>query len=307
MFPRLLALGLTLLPGLAAAETVGVTMSELSQPYIKALAGHIEAHTKTLDGVTLDLRDANGSLETQLAQIKAFIDAKVDAIVVNSSSTDAGVMISRMGQKAGIPMVFVNQQPINAEVLPEGQAYVGSDERQSGTLEFERICQVLGGKGRVSFLIGALKTQAARVRTQDYYDLMGKPPCTDMVIVDEAFGNWTQDGAKAHVERWIKDGTLPDAIIANNDEMALGAIAALEAAGVSERPLIAGIDATAPALAAMKRGALDVTVLQNAKGQGEASLDAALKLARGESTERLIFVPFELVTPDTLAKYTEAN
>ncbi len=103
---------------------------------------------------------------------------------------------------------------------------------------------------------------------------------------------------------WLSAGLQFDAVVSNNDEMAIGAIQALKTAGISmEDMIVGGVDATADALAAMKAGDLDVTVFQNAAGQGQGAVDAALKLARGEKVETKIFVPFELVTPANLADY----
>ena len=107
---------------------------------------------------------------------------------------------------------------------------------------------------------------------------------------------------------WITAGLEFDAVISNNDEMAIGAIQALKGAGRDMKDVIvAGIDATQDALAAMEAGDLDVTVFQNAAGQGQGAVDAALKLARGEAVEKNNFVPFELVTPANLADYQAKN
>lgn len=93
---------------------------------------------------------------------------------------------------------------------------------------------------------------------------------------------------------WLSAGVQFDAVISNNDEMAIGAIQSLKAAGRSmDSVIIAGIDATQDALAAMAAGDLDVSVFQNAAGQGKGALDAALKLAKGDAVDKKVFVPFE--------------
>ena len=99
-----------------------------------------------------------------------------------------------------------------------------------------------------------------------------------------------------------------DAIIANNDEMAIGAINALKA-GKKWTPasIVAGIDATPDALASMKAGDLKVTVFQNAAGQGSGAVETALKLIKKQPVDRFVNVPFELVTPANLAKYSGKN
>jgi len=90
--------------------------------------------------------------------------------------------------------------------------------------------------------------------------------------------------------------------------MAIGAIQALKAAGVDlNKVIVAGVDATQDALAAMKAGELDVTVFQNAAAQGSGAVDTALKLAKGESVESMVWVPFELVTPANMEQYLSKN
>jgi inositol transport system substrate-binding protein len=97
-------------------------------------------------------------------------------------------------------------------------------------------------------------------------------------------------------------------VFANNDEMAIGAIQALKAAGISmDDVIVVGIDATQDGLAAMASGELDATVFQNAKGQSASAVDAAVALVRGEPVERQVWVPFELVTPENMADYASRN
>ena len=107
---------------------------------------------------------------------------------------------------------------------------------------------------------------------------------------------------------WISAGHKFDALVSNNDEMAIGAIQALKAAGYDmSKVVVAGVDAHPGRLAAMKAGELDVTVFQNAAGQGQGAVDTALKLAKGEKVESYVWVPFELVTPANMDKYVTKN
>ena len=99
-----------------------------------------------------------------------------------------------------------------------------------------------------------------------------------------------------------------DAVIANNDEMAIGAIQAMKASGIAmEDVVVGGVVATQDALSAMQAGELDVTVFQNAAAQGGGALQAALQLARGEAVDQKVYIPFELVTPDNMESYMSKN
>jgi ABC-type sugar transport system substrate-binding protein len=248
----------------------------------------------------------------QLNQIQNFIASGVDAIVVNPVDTDATVAMSAAADAAGIPLVYVNRQPVNVDELPAKQAFVASNEADSGTLETQEVCRLLKAEGKteakVVVMMGELSNQAARMRTQDIKDVIATPDCAFMTIVEEQTANWSRTEGADLISNWLSAGVEFDAVIANNDEMAVGAIQALKASGrAMDSVIIAGVDATQDALAAMAAGDLDATVFQNAAGQGQGSIDAALKLARGESVDTKVYIPFELVTPENLAKYKSAN
>ena len=129
-----------------------------------------------------------------------------------------------------------------------------------------------------------------------------------MQVVEEQTGNWNRQQGADLMTNWLSAGTEFDAVIANNDEMAIGAIQSLKSAGVAmDQTIVAGIDATQDALAAMQAGELDVTVFQDAAGQGQGALDAALALANGDAVEQKVYIPFQLVTPANVQDYLTAN
>jgi inositol transport system substrate-binding protein len=268
----------------------------------------MQDYAKTLDGVTLQVEDAQNDVAKQQSQIQNFIAAGVNAIIVNPVDTDATAAMSKLAADAGIPLVYVNREPSNIDSLPEKQAFVASNEVESGTLETQEVCKLLGGKGKAVVMMGELSNQAARMRTKDVHDVLATDACKGIEIVEEQTANWSRTQGADLVTNWLSAGLEFDAVIANNDEMAIGAIQALKAAGRSmDSVVIGGVDATQDALASMAEGDLDVTVFQNAAGQGKGSLDAALKLARGETVDKKVYIPFELVTPANLKDYQAKN
>ncbi len=292
----------------AHAETVGVSMALFDDNFLTVLRNGMQDYAKTLDGVTLQVEDAQNDVAKQQSQIQNFIAAGVDAIVVNPVDTDATAAMSKIAADAGIPLVYVNREPINIDTLPEKQAFVASNEAESGTLETQEVCKLLGGKGKAVVMMGELSNQAARMRTKDVHDVIATDACKGIEIVEEQTANWSRTQGADLVTNWLSAGLEFDAVIANNDEMAIGAIQALKAAGKDmSKVVIGGVDATQDALAAMAAGDLDVTVFQNAAGQGKGSLDTALKIARGETVEKKVYIPFELVTPANLKDYQAKN
>ncbi|WP_027487370.1 sugar ABC transporter substrate-binding protein [Allorhizobium undicola] len=296
----------------AHAENVGVSMALFDDNFLTVLRTGMQDYAKTQKGVTLQIEDAQNDVAKQQSQIQNFIASNVDAIIVNPVDTDATAAISKLAADAGIPLVYVNRQPVNVDSLPDKQAFVASDEKQSGTLQTKEVCRLLKASGAKEasavVMMGELSNQAARVRTQDIKDVIATPECSFIKIVEEQTANWSRTQGADLMTNWLSSDVKFNAVIANNDEMAIGAIQSLKAAGKNMKDyVIAGIDGTQDALAAMQAGDLDVTVFQNAAGQGRGSLDAALKLAKGEKVDKKVYVPFELVTPDNAKKYVVKN
>jgi len=308
----LAALATTMLTSGAMAETVGVSMALFDDNFLTVLRHGIEDYAGTLDGVDIQIEDAQNDVGKQLNQIQNFIASGVDAIIVIPVDTAATEAMSALAAQSGIPLVYVNRQPVNLDTLPENQAFVGSNEVDSGTQETREVCRLLteAGKTEANILVimGELSNQAARQRTQDIHDVIATPECSFMTVVDEQTSNWNRTQAADLMTNWLSAGIAFDAVIANNDESAIGAIQSMKAAGIDmDSVVVGGIDATQDALAAMQAGDLDVTVFQNAAGQGSGALDAALAFARGESVDREVWVPFELVTPANIENYLSAN
>lgn len=156
--------------------------------------------------------------------------------------------------------------------------------------------------------MGPLNNHSSLIRTKDIHDVIATDECKGMSVIEEQSANWDRLEAANIMTNWLSAGREFDAVIANNDEMAIGAIQAMKAAGIDmSKVVVGGIDATPDGLAAMAAGDLDVTVFQNAIAQGAAAMDAAVALSRDQETERQIWVPFELVTPENMKDYATAN
>lgn len=302
-----------LLAGTASAETIGVSMALFDDNFLTVLRNGMIEQAKGMDGVKLQVEDAQNDVAKQLDQIKNFAASGVDAIIVNPVDTSATQAMTDAAAAAKVPLVYVNRQPVNVDTLPDNQAFVASNEEESGTLETKEVCRLLKEAGKaeasVYVLMGELSNQAAVQRTKDIHDVIGGPDCgVKITIIDEQTANWSRDQAQNLMTNWLSSGTAFDAVISNNDEMAIGAIQAMKASNVDMKTMIVGgVDATQDALAAMQAGDLDVTVFQDAAGQGAGALDAALKLAKGEKVERKVYIPFQLVTPQNMDQFLKRN
>jgi inositol transport system substrate-binding protein len=282
--------------GATGDVTIGVTFPILDQ-FLQTVADGMEAKAADL-GADVNIVAAQEKTDVQLGQVETFISQGVDAIVVIPVDTDAAAPMTEKAQAAGIPIVYVNRRPSD---LPSGVPYVGSDSLYAGTVEMEELAKLAGGKGNVVILQGDPANEAAILRTQGCNDVVAKNP--DMKVTKTQAGNWYREEGLSIMENWIQSGEQIDVVCANNDEMALGAIEALKNASLLDKVLVGGVDATSDALAAMEAGDLEVTVFQDAAGQGGGGIESAVKLANGETVPDLIDIPYQLVTPANMADF----
>ena len=313
MKKTLIAAGFASLLGTTAmAQDIGVSMALFDDNFLTVLRNGMIAQGEAA-GVNLQVEDAQNDVAKQLDQINNFIASGVQAIIVNPVDTSATQAMSDAAAAAGVPLVYVNRQPINVDTLPDNQAFVASNEVDSGTLETIAMCDNWAAEGKTEVNVyvtqGELSNQAAVQRTQDIYDVIEAGKCKVTInVIDQQTANWSRDQAQSLMTNWLSTGAAFDGVIANNDEMAIGAIQAMKASGIDMATVqVGGIDATQDALAAMQAGDLDVTVFQDAAGQGAGALEAAIKLSKGEAVEQKVYIPFQLVTPANVTDYLAKN
>jgi ABC-type sugar transport system substrate-binding protein len=164
----------------------------------------------------------------------------------------------------------------------------------------QAVIDLLGGKGKVAVMVGEPGTLVAQQRLEGYMNVLAEYP--DVELVAEEVGNWQRDQGMSIMENWIQAGIDIDAIVASNDEMALGAVLALEAAGVRDQYIVAGIDATPNALEFMVEDRLDITMFADAKTLAYKSLDTALALINGETPDDIV-ISDRLVTPENVSEF----
>ena len=293
-----LALSMMLASGAAMADVkIGVSMSQFDDTYLTYLRESMNERAKSNpEGVQLQFEDARADVVKQLSQVENFISQKVDAIVVNPVDTAATRKITEAAVKAGIPLVYVNRRP-DDEKLPPGVATVASKDIEAGQMQMEYLAKKMGGKGDIVILLGDLANNATTNRTKGVKEELTKYP--DIKVDQEQTGIWLRDKGMTLTNDWLTQGRKFDAVVSNNDEMAIGAAMALKQAGIEPGTvLIAGVDGTPDGVRAVEKGELVLTVFQDAKGQAYGSVDTALKMIKKEPVEQAVWVPFQLITKD---------
>lgn len=276
---------------------IGASFPLLDQ-FLQNVANSIKARAEAA-GAEVSVMAAEEKIEVQLNQIENFIASGVDALIVLPQDTATTAQITQKAKAANIPLVYVNRRPAD---LPKGVPYVGSDSLVAGQLEMEQLAKLSNYQGNVAILQGDPTQEAAQLRTKGCEEIAAK---YNMKVVFNQTGLWARDKGLALAENLIQSGQQVDVICANNDEMALGAINAFENAGMLDKVVVGGVDATGDALAAMAAGKLEVTVFQDAKGQGQAGVDTAIKMINGDEVPDVINVPYQLVTPENMSQFKQ--
>jgi len=255
------------------------------------------------DEVDLQIGDSKKDSATQLSLVENWCSQEFDAIIIYVVDSTMGPTLIDVCQKANIPIIGCNRA---FEGMEDGcVAYVGSDELQAGHLQAQYIADLLGGKGNVGVLMGELGLDNTAKRTQGYHDIFDKYP--DIKVVQENTAKWDTAEAMKVTENWLQMDLDLAAIVANNDQMAIGASNALVAENTKDKVLVSGIDAIPPALEAIKAGTLDATTYQPGLMQGYTSVEIALKACKGEgpTTFESTWIDFELVTAENVDQYLE--
>jgi inositol transport system substrate-binding protein len=245
--------------------------------------------------VELTIVDAANDTAKQVGQVENFLAQGMDAIVILPVDTAATGPMTKAVTKAGKALVYVNRQPAN---LPKSAVYSGSKSIEAGIMNMEELGKAMGGKGNLVILMGELSNEAAIGRTDGIKKVV-KEKFPDIKVTREQTGNWQRVQGKTIMENWLASGQEINGVASNNDEMALGALQAIKAAGKLGKIPVGGTDGSRDALASMDKGELNNTVFQDPVGQGEEAVNAAYLMVKKEPNPKVvdgvIWIPYQPV------------
>ncbi len=285
-------------------------MTDVNDTFRATLADAIQAAAKD-QGVSLDMVETGGSMDTEIDLISSAKSKGYNAIILRPADNSAALQLNVTSND--LPIIYVNNQPSDDHLTANKYIYVGSDEKQAGQYQAEYVIGKLG-TGSMNVIIfegekghSATINRTAAVKTT----LKDNGVNANYVFVD--YANWSDTEAEAKFDIFMKTGQTVDAIFCNNDTMALGAVNALKKYGLDYTKIpICGVDATADGCASISAGEMAFTVLQNAAGQGAKAVEAAAILGSGGTLEKVegasedckyIWVDFEPVDKSNVSKY----
>jgi methyl-galactoside transport system substrate-binding protein len=273
----------------------------------------IKAYFKTLETDTvkyeITMVDGKNDMAEQTAQIETFITQGMDVIICNLVQTSSAEVIINKVVAADIPLILINREPLgeNGDESYPGiinnpkVCYVGADARQSGTYQGEIVLALdnkgdINGDGVINYVmvVGDPENPDAQYRTE--YSIKALTDAGLKVnCLTEQIGNWDQTKGQEIVANALAQyADQIEVVFCNNDGMALGAFAAIEAAGrtVGEDIYLLGVDALQQCQDMVKAGTMTGTVLNDHIGQSHAAVDAAVKALKGETLENYYWVPY---------------
>ncbi len=275
--------------------SVGVVLSSSANPLYVSLKQGIETKGQELGLKTRVIFVENNDQLRQSNAIQDLIMAKVDALLVSPVTVEGAVPSYEAAKKAGIPIISIARTIKRPDLET---TYVGINQIEDGRKIGEWLAKRLNGKGKVAMLKGVAGASYAMDLEKGFKETIAKYP--DIKIVAEVNSNSTKEEGLKRTENVLTANPELDAIYAVNDEMALGAVQATEAAGRLNKIIITGYGGTPPGLASVKEGKMAATVASRPYGWGVLGIQTIYDVLNGKTVPNLIDYPSKLVDQQTL-------
>lgn len=254
----------------------------------------------------IEYTDGNLDIQKQIDQANTFIAKGVDILMLVPCDSEGITAAVESANSAGIPVICFGIKANEGDFT-----FVGSDSYEAGQMQGQYMAETLPENAKVCYLAGTAGLEHTTLRRNGFQDALKEAGRDDVEIIEDQDAQYTKAKAMEKVDAWVqsysdgKGGVTFDAIVAANDQMALGAVESLKAGGILTKEgevLISGIDGTADGIQAVADGYMCQTVLQDAAGQATAGLEAIDKIMAGETVDE-IMVPFQNITADNVADY----
>lgn len=281
-------------------KKIGFVVTTLSNPFFIDMTEAAKAEIKNHPGFEIIIQaPGRGAtdVERQIQIVENLITQKVDAICVVPADSKSIIESVLKANKAGIPFLNIDNK-IDFELAKERNAvvatFIGSDNYLGGKLAGEHIATVLNGKGKVAILEGVSGVEAAIKRKAGFVDYVKDHPEIEIVASQPA--DWDREKGLNTFQNMLQANPDVKALFACNDEMALGAVQAIKAAGKEGQIIVVGFDATKDGLAAVENGSMAATVAQLPSEMGKMGILNAINILEGKSVEKDIPTEVKLIT-----------
>ncbi|MDI7246915.1 MAG: ribose ABC transporter substrate-binding protein RbsB [Bacillota bacterium] len=283
----------------AAQKSVGIVISTLNNPFFVVLAKNAEKRAIELGYKPIVLDCQNDPIK-EASNVEDLIAQKASIILLNTSEASSAVNSVKKCNKAGIPVICLDR------AIPGGESamFITSDNVAGGRMAGEFLAKKLNYKGNVVELEGVLGISATRDRGEGFDSVIAKYPGLKLIAKQTA--DFDRGKGLQVMENLIQAHPSIDAVFAQNDEMALGAMRALEAANLLKKVIVVGYDGIEDALVAVDSGKMTATIAQRFDELGIKAVEYADKILKGESVPKHVALDVALVTSDNVKEYLKA-
>jgi len=267
---------------------IGLALSTQNNPFFVELKDGAQKAADSA-GVQLVVVDAQDDPARQISSVEDLIQKRVSVILLNPTDSSALAGAVQSAQRANIPVITLDRGVDGAEVA----SHIASDNIAGGKMAADFLAKQLNGKGNIIELQGVAGTSAARERGKGFDDEIAT---TGMKVVAQQPANFDRAQGLSVSENLLQGNSDVQAIFAQNDEMALGAVQAL--AGKNKKVLVVGFDGTPDGKKAVQDGQMAATVAQQPEEIGRLGVETAKKLVDKQSVDKSIAVPLKLLTKE---------
>ncbi len=268
-----------------AKDTMAIVLSTLNNPFFVSMKDGAEAKAEAL-GYNLIVLDSQNDPSKELSNVEDLSVRGVKALLINPTDSDAVSNAIRIANRANIPVLTLDRGASRGDVV----SHIASDNVAGGEMAGKYIIEKVGEKAKVIQLEGIAGTSAARERGEGF---MNAVKGSGLELLASQPADFDRTKGLNVMENLLAANPDVQAVFAQNDEMALGALRAVQASG--KEVLIVGFDGTDDGIAAVKRGMLGATIAQQPALIGELGVETADKILKGESVEKNIPVPLKVI------------
>lgn len=259
-------------------------------------SGIFEYQKAEAPDIQLEVVYADDDPAKQQSQVENFVSQGAQAIILNPVDKIQSAAAVDFAAENGVPVITVNTMSESANVA----AHVGSDDVEAGIIQMQRLLDVGPESPKVAYIDAVLGHSAQVFRAQGYTEVLEANPDAELVVHDTA--NWSGEEALRLVENWLQTYPEIDMIAAHADCILVGAITAVENAGLAGEILLSGIDCDMPVMEKIKEGVVDSSLWQDGLGQGANALRLAIEAAQGNPVSDYL-IPFEVCNGDNVDEY----
>lgn len=278
--------------------TIGYQVQDLGNQYWITLAEGVKDKAAEMDNVEVKVRDARTDPAVELSNVQDLITQGIDLLLLSPWDSNSGATVVKEANKAGIPVIVLDIGVSGGDI----ESFLVSNNYGGGKKAGEYMVELLGGEGQVGHIQCQPGYELLDARGNGFVDAV---TATDIEVVATQPGDSQRSKGMTVMQNMITANPGIDGVFCENDEMALGAVVALNSARMSDQVEVIGFDGTDEAIQAVKEGRMAATVAQQPYKMGQMGVELAVEVLKGNDIKDKIEVPVKLITKENVDEFLE--